>query len=68
MEYCSKRKVYEVNNYQDFTKWTHLAQKFLGDDFWSGMMEAIPSSNIKVDVYHTQNEVIVLVDLQESEI
>lgn len=63
MEYCLRRKVYEVNNHQDFTKWTQLAQKFLGDDFWSGMMEMIPGSDIKVDVYHSQNEVIVLVDL-----
>lgn len=63
MEYCLRQKVYEVNNHQDFTKWTQLAQKFLGDDFWSGMMEMIPGSDIKVDVYHSQNEVIVLVDL-----
>lgn len=54
-----------VTNYQDFTKWTHLARKFLGDDFWSGMMDTLPGSGsmIKADVYQTQNEVIVLVDL-----
>jgi HSP20 family protein len=55
---------------QHFQKWSQLARKFLGDDFWSDLMSASPttssassSNGPKADVYHTQNEVIVLVDL-----
>ncbi|MBN2911042.1 Hsp20/alpha crystallin family protein [Polycladomyces sp. WAk] len=55
---------------QHFQKWSQLARKFLGDDFWSDVMSAYPATSSpsssggpKADVYHTQNEVIVLVDL-----
>lgn len=44
-------------------KWTQLARQFLGEDFWSDVMNAVPDSGPKADVYHTRNEVIVLVDL-----
>jgi HSP20 family protein len=55
---------------QHFQKWSQLARKFLGDDFWSDVMNASPatpssssSGGPKADVYHTRNEVIVLLDL-----
>lgn len=44
-------------------KWSQLARQFFGEDFWSDVMGAIPDSVPKADVYHTRNEVIVLVDL-----
>lgn len=52
---------------QHFQKWSQLARKFLGDDFWSDVLNASPATSSsggpKADVYHTRNEVIVLVDL-----
>ena len=44
-------------------KWAQLASWFLGEDFWSDMEEEAPEYVPKADVYHTQSEVIVLVDL-----
>lgn len=44
-------------------KWAQLASSFLGEDFWADMEEEAPEYIPKADVYHTQSEVIVLVDL-----
>ncbi|SMO75634.1 Hsp20/alpha crystallin family protein [Melghirimyces algeriensis] len=48
---------------QNFIKWSEMAKKFLGEDFWSDVMDVIPTSGPKVDVYHGDYEVLVLVDL-----
>ena len=48
-------------------KWVQLADRFLGEDFWSDLEKEVPDSVPKVDVYHTRSEVIVLVDLPGME-
>ncbi|GGE27039.1 putative 15 kDa heat shock protein [Marinithermofilum abyssi] len=52
-----------MNQDKNFEKWSKLARKFLGDDFWGDMMEAVPTAGPKADVYHGQQEVVVLIDL-----
>ncbi|MCS1352780.1 Hsp20/alpha crystallin family protein [Mechercharimyces sp. CAU 1602] len=50
---------------QSFQKWSVLAKKFFGEEFWSETMGDTEGafSGPKVDVYHTQSEVIVLIDM-----
>lgn len=44
-------------------KWAHLFSRFLGEDFWADMESGFFGPVPKADVYHSRNEVIVLVDL-----
>lgn len=52
-----------MDPHQNFLKWGEMARKFLGNDFWGDMMETMPSSGPKADVFHGNNDVLVLVDL-----
>lgn len=52
-----------MDPHQNFMKWGEMARKFLGNDFWGDMMETMPSSGPKADVFHGKDEVLVLVDL-----
>ena len=52
-----------MDPHQNFMKWGEMARKFLGNDFWGDMLETMPSSGPKADVYHGHDEVLVLIDL-----
>ncbi|PTX60709.1 HSP20 family protein [Melghirimyces profundicolus] len=52
-----------MDPHQNFMKWSQLAKKFLGDDFWSDVIEHLPATVPKADVYHGDHELLVLVDL-----
>ena len=49
-----------MDPHQNFMKWGEMARKFLGNDFWGDMMETMPSSGPKADVFHGKDEVLVL--------
>ena len=43
--------------------WHELARQFLGDDFFEEMQTAVHQEEPAADVYHGENEVIVVVNL-----
>lgn len=43
--------------------WHELARQFLGDDFFEEMQTAVHKEEPAADVYHGENEVIVVVNL-----
>ncbi|QKG83450.1 Hsp20/alpha crystallin family protein [Kroppenstedtia pulmonis] len=52
-----------MNHDMHISKWGQLAREFLGDEFWSDITSSVRVNVPKSDVYHTNREVRVLIDL-----